>query len=196
MSVLKKRKPNSKKSWLNLHNLCLVKDLRKLIYSKLNQNDKFMVEYAHGIYKSFENLSFDLCIQNNHFQLLQWICKESSLWKREIPLIAAKYGQIEIFEWAINISTKLKHNLGVAICAAAAEGGQLEMLKYLRAKEYPWNEYVCVNAARNGHLNVLDWAMMNGCDFPNCRSRAAWAATENNQTKVLKYLQGIKLESL
>jgi len=39
----------------------------------------------------------------------------------------------------------------------------LEMLKWNRANQYPWDTRTCANAASNGHLELLKWARVNGC---------------------------------
>jgi len=38
----------------------------------------------------------------------------------------------------------------------AAAGGHLEILKWLHVNKCPWDEYVCVSAVSNGHLEVLN----------------------------------------
>ena len=44
------------------------------------------------------------------------------------------------------------------LCAAAATNGDLEELKALRGRIFPWNEWTCTNAAKGGHLKVLKGA--------------------------------------
>ena len=51
------------------------------------------------------------------------------------------------------------------LCAAAARSGQLEELKALRAKNFPWNLSTCLLAARGGHLETLKWARANDCPW-------------------------------
>ena len=61
------------------------------------------------------------------------------------------------------------------LCVAAARSGHLEELKVLRADGWPWDEMTCSGAARCGHLEVLQWARANGCpwDWRTC-FRAAY----------------------
>jgi hypothetical protein len=47
-------------------------------------------------------------------------------------------------------------------CYAAARGGHLEVLKWLRDNDCPWDTWTCANAAVHGHLEVLKWFMWGG----------------------------------
>jgi hypothetical protein len=42
-------------------------------------------------------------------------------------------------------------------------GGHLEVLQWARANGCEWNTHTCKWAARKGHLEVLQWARANGC---------------------------------
>ena len=59
-------------------------------------------------------------------------------------------------------------------CAEAAKGGHLEVVKWARAKGCPWDEWTCAYAARAGHLDVLKWACAKGCpwDGTTCEGAA------------------------
>jgi hypothetical protein len=50
-------------------------------------------------------------------------------------------------------------------CHHAAWGGHLDVLKWAREHNCPWNEATCCFAAYNGHLEVLWWARENGCPW-------------------------------
>ena len=65
---------------------------------------------------------------------------------------------------------KDRHSRGVLndeclLCKAAAAKGDLEALKGLRAKNWPWDDGTCAFAAYGGHLEVLKWARENGCPW-------------------------------
>ena len=47
-------------------------------------------------------------------------------------------------------------------CTYAAKGGHLEVLKWARANDCPWNACAC---GGGGHLEVLKWARANGCPW-------------------------------
>ena len=51
------------------------------------------------------------------------------------------------------------------LCRLAAEEGQLEILKWLRANDFRWDSRTCQWAAKCGHLEVLQWARANGCPW-------------------------------
>ena len=73
------------------------------------------------------------------------------------------------------------------VCGAAAKSGQLEELKALRAKNFPWNLSTCQLAASGGHLEVLKWARENGWpwDMLTCWE-TCWRAAEGGHLEVLK----------
>ena len=49
------------------------------------------------------------------------------------------------------------------LCMWAAGAGQLEILKWLRENDFPWDSETCEFAAMNGHLEVLQRARAHGC---------------------------------
>ena len=60
------------------------------------------------------------------------------------------------------------------LCEAAANVGNLEELKVLRADGWPWDEWTCQRAAEGGHLEVLRWLRDNSCpwDGTTCKGAA------------------------
>lgn len=72
-------------------------------------------------------------------------------------------------------------------CAGAAAGGHLSLLQDLRHCKYTWDEDTTYWAARNGHVDVLDWAMENGCAASTYMYDVA---AEFGRLNVIKYLHG------
>ncbi|AGO83379.1 Ankyrin repeat domain containing protein [Pandoravirus salinus] len=60
------------------------------------------------------------------------------------------------------------------MCYEAAGGGHLDVLQWARANGCEWDERTCAKAAKGGHLGVLQWARANGCpwDKQTCDSAA------------------------
>eukprot|EP00588_Corethron_pennatum_P026107 CAMPEP_0194321338 /NCGR_PEP_ID=MMETSP0171-20130528/17552_1 /TAXON_ID=218684 /ORGANISM="Corethron pennatum, Strain L29A3" /LENGTH=211 /DNA_ID=CAMNT_0039079179 /DNA_START=367 /DNA_END=1002 /DNA_ORIENTATION=- len=56
---------------------------------------------------------------------------------------------------------------------AAAGGGHLEMLQWLRGEECPWGSWTCRAAAEGGHLEVLQWTVASGCPWDEWTCKAA-----------------------
>ena len=60
------------------------------------------------------------------------------------------------------------HDQGYAMpsaCKIVAQHDQLEILKWLRSKKYPWNEEVCDWATVGEDYNMLQWLHLNGCPW-------------------------------
>lgn len=62
-------------------------------------------------------------------------------------------------------STSPSPQWDITATAAAAEGGHLEVLEWLREQGCPWDASACAKAAEGGHLGVLQWARRNGCPW-------------------------------
>ena len=70
------------------------------------------------------------------------------------------------------------------LCEDAARGGHLEVLKWARANDCPWDEWTCAEAAENGHLEVLQWARENGCPWDD---ETCSHAAERGHLEILKW---------
>ena len=70
------------------------------------------------------------------------------------------------------------------LCNAAASRGQLDVLQWARANDYPWDGLTCACAALNGHLAVLQWARDNGCPW---NEKTCANAAENGHLTVLQW---------
>ena len=79
----------------------------------------------------------------------------SQLFSRCTPSLFLRHGVIPGLEWIRDN----KKTFPFYACSYAAECGQLETLKWLRAQDppCPWNERVCSQAAFEGHLKTLKW---------------------------------------
>ena len=75
---------------------------------------------------------------------------------------------------------------GEGLCEAAAKGGQLEVLKWLRTNNCPWDEGKCNLAAHFGHLKILRWACANGCQ---CSVITCGNAATGGHLEILKWLR-------
>ncbi len=53
--------------------------------------------------------------------------------------------------------------LKIDVCKYAAKNGHLECLKYAHLNGCSWNEDTCLEAAKNGHLECLKYAHENHC---------------------------------
>ena len=55
--------------------------------------------------------------------------------------------------------------------------GHLEVLKWARENDCPWDEGTCMCAAKGGHLDVLKWARENDCPWDEHTCTYAAGAT-------------------
>ena len=61
--------------------------------------------------------------------------------------------------WALERCSEEKERF----CEQMTRNGNVELLKFLRGKGCPWDEWTCSLATRNGHLECLKYAHENEC---------------------------------
>ncbi|WZN62947.1 hypothetical protein HKI87_06g44920 [Chloropicon roscoffensis] len=129
--------------------------------------------------------------------------------------VAAWYGYLQVFEkyWSQGPQEKLSKLWDEETCDLSAYGGQLEVIKWLRAKgcpwgtrtsfmaaqgghlevlqwmraqdpPCPWTSWVCYFAASQGHLEILRWARSQGCPW---NEHAPYAAAQGGHLEVLRW---------
>ncbi|CAL6331524.1 unnamed protein product [Bathycoccus prasinos] len=106
-------------------------------------------------------------------------------WKDETDfcLEVAKTNKLELLKWA---REEKKCRWDYRTICAAAEYGNLEMVKYCVANQCPKDEWACAYAASQGHLECLKY-LCEVAKAPWDFYTAAWAA-ENGHLHILEYL--------
>lgn len=133
---------------------------------------------------------------HEHIRLLVW-AHENNKYLASVYIYAAYAGHISVIEWA------LEKNIGVGdddtydkacVTCAAAEGGQIETLEWLRNNGFEWENLTCSGAAKGGHLDVLKWLRSEGCPWNN---DVYMQAAKNGYIDIVKwaYANGLTSES-
>jgi hypothetical protein len=150
-------------TWLNLHHLIPQRDIRKLIYARLNNYDREVIECAHfrkkrpTITRSFVYY----CAKSGYLGLLIWLRRlKCDPWSK-VFFKAAKQGHLHIIQWGHSFGYNA--NVQSDICSIAATEGHLQLLRWVFMKDYAWDyKYICTQACRGGHINVLKWLKSKG----------------------------------
>ena len=72
----------------------------------------------------------------------------------------------------------------ISLCTLAAKEEQLEILRWLRENDFPWDENTCEEAAGRGNLEVLQWLRANGCPW---KGGTCWKAALGWHLEVLQW---------
>ena len=120
---------------------------------------------------------------------LEFMWEHQSLWTLYIKggtnfcYQVAQTNKLELLKWA---REEKKCEWSIGPINAAAEQGNLEMVKYCVAKKCPIDELACVCAAGNGHLEVLKY-LREEAKAP-WDSYTALRAAQNGHLYILEYL--------
>jgi len=134
------------------------RDVRKLIWAHLTPHDREVVRRAHNT------------------------TRERAPLGPEFMEHCAARGYLALMEWALLLTSTREESA----CFAAALHGQLDALRWLRTRDFPWSTNTPCAAASRGHIHVLAWLLQQKCpcDFDGI-SRAA---AQNNQLDTLWWL--------
>ena len=114
-------------------------------------------------------------VKGGHIEMLEWIKANMppQIWEHErqkrfrCGIVAARNArneQLHVLQWLQENGYQFNHR---AYVQAAACSGSLEVLQYLRnlVPPCPWSFQVCNIAVKQGNLEMLQWAISNGCPF-------------------------------
>ena len=120
----------------------------------------------------------------NKLEFLKWAREEKKCeWNEETITVAAYQGNLEMVKYCVANECPIDERA----CAWAADGGELEVLKYLREEvKAPWDWRTATFAAKYGHLHILEYLVERKYDKFNVH--ACWFAAENGHLVCLKYL--------
>ena len=135
----------------------------------------------------YESFFCSRVAQTNKLELLKWAREEKKCeWDYDgIRTInaAAGQGNLEMVKYCV----ANKCPMNEYACARAADGGHLEVLKYLREEvKAPWDSWTAKWAAQSGHLHILEYLVEREYDEYGVLA-CAWA-TMNGHLDCLKYL--------
>jgi hypothetical protein len=134
-------------------------------------------------------------------ELMQWACrnKRCKYWIGHAFEWAARNGRLDAIAWLhAHHPGTMSDSFRVNVLKKAAEGGHLDVLKFMYAENWPglcfahpsmipW--HLCFLAAENGDIPMLQWLRQTGACGAECDSRACWAAARSGHLATLKWLR-------
>ena len=115
-------------------------------------------------YQSDDTWTLQCAARKGHKSIIQYYMSLDSIYKNETAVVnsAAEGGQLELFQWLLDSGFKHSTSLYFLAC----HNGQLEIIKCARKRGLEWDtSYLPSDAARAGHLHVLQWLLANGCEW-------------------------------
>jgi hypothetical protein len=105
----------------------------------------------------------------------------------KVSAVCKRFADTISIRFPYNADHKLLYNRKLwskTTVLCAARNGHLEVLQWLMTENCPWYAKACNVAAKYGHIKVLKWLRDNGCDWcPRTCSNAA----ENGHLEVLMW---------
>jgi hypothetical protein len=117
----------------------------------------------------------------SHDHILLWFDSIGGKYSPEICHIFAAKDRLDLLVRARDSGCEWYSD---TICRAAARGGSIGVMRYLRGCDCPWDELACAQAARYGHLEMLKFLHKGGCPW---NSSTTTLAAQNGQLAALQY---------
>lgn len=151
--VNKQRKKVS--SWLMLH----VKDVKRLIYKKLNTYDIMMTKMAHTNLYTCSIIYYPgfarHCARHGYYTLYQWALKHlNGFGFNHITEYLTAYTYTHDITWDVSHDY---HGWHPNICNMAAKFGHVTVLQWAVSNGYTCDKETSLEAAMHGHVDVLEW---------------------------------------
>ena len=171
------------------------RDLKKWFHieemSSISTLEVAWKHYSWGDYDHDCDIDWDeprfcsLVPKTNKLELLKWVREEKKCdWDEWTINRAAEQGNLEMVKYCVANECPINMNA----CAYAAQGGHLEVLKYLHEEvKAPLNSLTASFAALNGHLHILEYLVEREYDEYN--EGACTFAAMNGHLDCLKYLR-------
>lgn len=117
--------------------------------------------------------SYRIAVMHGDTRIVKYLHKRGHTFPDCIPT-AVRLGNLPM----VVLCIRLGYVFDEQACAAAADWGSMKVLRWLRGFDRgqwnidateigvcPWNSHVCANAIRSGHVEILEFALKNGCEF-------------------------------
>jgi len=141
----------------------------------------WMINNYPSARKLMEKLDFYIChtaATRNNIQVLEWFKNNfpNTFLKEKVQtgftciLIAADHGNLRMLEWLKGNNFPFEFDRKkISSAAVSKHDNSLEVLQYvMRSCNCPWPDDICDKALEYGRLDILLWAVSNGCPWnPN-----------------------------
>uniref|UniRef100_A0A6C0CA36 Uncharacterized protein n=1 Tax=viral metagenome TaxID=1070528 RepID=A0A6C0CA36_9ZZZZ len=131
---------------------------------------KLLIEWKCPL---FDNICAFAAFVGN-LEMLKYLYATGNNLDSKVISAAATYGHLHIIIWC----REQNCHWDITACRNTVEYDHLNVLKWLRGVDRktcglksneteicPWNEQVCLNAIKEGYIDILEFAVKNGCPF-------------------------------
>ena len=118
--------------------------------------------------------------EDQSIEMLRWMISQGAVITSDAVATAAHAGRLDAMQLMLKVHLENLDEyedpdlLDEFTCFYAANGGQLEVLQWLKLEaDCPWDANTCTEAASGGHLRMLKWAHESGCPWDAMTRRRA-----------------------
>jgi len=148
--------------WLRKQNF----ELSECVFSAASQYADFkIIKWLKKKECPFDSYSVNCAAYKGRLRILKFLINNGCDWENVAFNYACKSGNLDCVKF---LHKEARNDLSkpwwdMSVTTTAAEFGHLHILKFLRYKLCPWGINATYNAAKNKHVESLQWLLENYC---------------------------------
>lgn len=119
---------------------------------------------------------------------LKRIRKSNYVYDEEVLFYAIKSNHTKIVKYMLKDITTIKN---IALVDEATMKGNLDVLKILKEKNCPFDEYTFTLAVQREDISIIEWFYKHGCSYD---SLSLMKAIESGNIRIIKFLEEIRVQ--
>ncbi|KAL6061763.1 Ankyrin repeat domain containing protein [Balamuthia mandrillaris] len=154
----------------------------------------------HNSFAVWDEKACEKAALNGHLEILRWLRSKGCPWNHGTAVAAAKNGHLEVLQWIqqqLQKQAEYAPDLWVAAAAAGVpeDSDVLQQMKQPAPEEEKWNlnyELLCLFAASDGHVHVMQWLDIEMTNKERSRSGKRDEEEENEEEQTSERMPTIR----
>jgi len=153
--------------------------MNELCYSEAARGGHMhILRWLQEINCSSNTWSYIMAIQGGFYHVIQWLDSQQcpfNEWSFTWSINEDDYSSDDTEIHMLTCAKARGYNINdpPLVSTMAAQHGQLDILKWLKEKNLPWDEWTTAAAAYAGHLHILQWLRQHDCPWNHLTIKAA-----------------------
>lgn len=161
-------------SWLLSNHRPIIKDYDSIMLGAADGGFLGIVKWMDSNISNMNPIILAKAAEKGHFDIVKWLYDNGYKTIKTAYKNAAKNNHFDILKWIyhkdisrMTLTEETINLLDEEVLCEAVKSGNLEMVKWLRDNDCPWNISACQIAYEENIIEILEWLIRNNCPCPD-----------------------------